>query len=234
RGHTRNKVYQLAQTGRSQRSLHERASRGRCRTCQPRQRPQSLRGSDCQACGPEGFHLLCGINQLRIDVVAQGLYILFGRWIGIKPVMRQPASSQIQGKGHLWFFVRTGRKLKGATAMSILVMRPADQPYQRRTAKKVRRASSSPVRISRATPVSFSTSAKTSSEFGAERTAEVAKAMNSSQSSFLPSSEASLTAEISRLTPLGWILPSLSNCSTRRNGVFQSLIGVGRPPIVAL
>src|SRR5690625_5467165 len=30
------------------------------------------------------------------------------------------------------------------------------------------------------------------------------------------------------------MLPSSSSCSTRRNGVFQSLIGVGRPPTVAL
>ena len=65
--------------------------------------------------------------------------------------------------------------------MSKTARRPADQPNQRRTARKVSRASSSPESTSRVTPLCFSTWARTSSELTESRTAEVAKPSISSQ-----------------------------------------------------
>lgn len=114
--------------------------------------------------------------------------------------------------------------------MSRLVMRPTDQPYQRRAARKVRRASSSPVSTRRWTPVSFSTWARTSALLVAERTAEVAKAIISSQPSLPTRSAASATELVSLFRPLSSIAPSSSSISTSRSPVFQSLMGVGRPP----
>ena len=58
--------------------------------------------------------------------------------------------------------------------MSATSNRPLLQPNQRRTARKVSRASSSPLSSSSRTPVSRSTSAITSSPLGASRMAEVA------------------------------------------------------------
>ena len=60
-------------------------------------------------------------------------------------------------------------------------MRPALQPYQRRTASEVSRASSVPDSTSTVTPVLAATSARTSSQLVASRTAEVANAMICSQ-----------------------------------------------------
>ena len=58
--------------------------------------------------------------------------------------------------------------------MSTTSNRPADQPNQRRTARKVSRASASPVSTCRSTPVSARTRSSTSWPLGASRTAEVA------------------------------------------------------------
>ncbi|CAM5332392.1 hypothetical protein SCALM49S_01371 [Streptomyces californicus] len=57
---------------------------------------------------------------------------------------------------------------------------PADQPNQRRAARKVSRASSSPLRTARSTPVSIRTRSSTSSALVASRTAEVANGRTSS------------------------------------------------------
>ena len=65
--------------------------------------------------------------------------------------------------------------------MSKTASRPADQPNQRRTARKVSRASSSPESTSITTPVRSCTCSRTSSLLPASRTAEVAKPRMSSQ-----------------------------------------------------
>ncbi len=70
--------------------------------------------------------------------------------------------------------------------MSSTSSRPADQPNQRRTARKVIRASPSPESTRRSTPVSSRTRASTSAEFFASRTAEVANASRSSVPSRWP------------------------------------------------
>ena len=59
--------------------------------------------------------------------------------------------------------------------MSKTASRPDDHPNQRRTARKVSRASSSPGSTLISAPVRFSTWARTSSQLPASRTAEVAK-----------------------------------------------------------
>ena len=59
--------------------------------------------------------------------------------------------------------------------MSKTTSLPEDHPNQRRTARKVSRASSSPGSTSIETPVCSLTCASTSSEFVASRTALVAK-----------------------------------------------------------
>ena len=60
--------------------------------------------------------------------------------------------------------------------MSKTARRPADQPNQRRTARKVSRASSSPGSTAMRTPVSSATWSRTASQLRASRTAEVANA----------------------------------------------------------
>ena len=66
--------------------------------------------------------------------------------------------------------------------MSKTASRPADQPNQRRTARKVSRASSSPESTVDLHPGALAaTWARTSSELPASRTAEVAKPSISSQ-----------------------------------------------------
>ncbi len=74
--------------------------------------------------------------------------------------------------------------------MSKSRIRSADQPYQRRTARKVRRASSSPESTCSSTPVSRATRASTSSPFAASRMADVAKGRSSS----MPASRAASAA----------------------------------------
>ena len=74
--------------------------------------------------------------------------------------------------------------------MSKSRMRSADQPYQRRTARNVSRASSSPESTCSSTPVSPATRASTASPFAASRMAEVAKASSSS----MPASRAASAA----------------------------------------
>jgi hypothetical protein len=74
--------------------------------------------------------------------------------------------------------------------MSNSRMWPDDQPYQRRTARKVSRASSSPESTRRVTPVSRATRSSTSGPFTASRIADVAIGKNSSTSAALACSAA--------------------------------------------
>jgi hypothetical protein len=111
--------------------------------------------------------------------------------------------------------------------MSMLMIRPALQPYHRRTARNVRRASSTPLSTCSATPVSASTRASTSSEFFASRTAEVANAISSAQPELPAILANSSTVEISLSAPLRVSLPESSIASASRSDAFVELIGVG-------
>ncbi len=92
--------------------------------------------------------------------------------------------------------------------MSKSRIRSADQPYQRRTARKVRRASSSPESTCSSTPVSSATRASTSSPFAASRIAEVAKGSSSSMPASRAASAAPPTAARMAATPSSLIAPS--------------------------
>ena len=92
--------------------------------------------------------------------------------------------------------------------MSKSRIRSADQPYQRRTARNVRRASSSPESTCSSTPVSRATRASTSSPFAASRMADVAKGSSSSMPASFAASAASPTAARMAATPSSLIAPS--------------------------
>ncbi len=92
--------------------------------------------------------------------------------------------------------------------MSKSRIRSADQPYQRRTARNVRRASSSPESTCSSTPVSRATRARTSSPFAASRMADVAKGRSSSMPASFAASAASPTAARMAATPSSLIAPS--------------------------
>ena len=102
--------------------------------------------------------------------------------------------------------------------MSKTASRPEDQPNQRRTARKVSRASSSPGSTLISTPVRLCTWASTSSQLPASRTAEVAKEKISSQPLSSASSRACPTNSVSAATPSSLTVPSFSRCSARRSG----------------
>src|SRR5690606_29955780 len=114
--------------------------------------------------------------------------------------------------------------------MSILRMRPALQPYQRRTARKVSLASSSPLRICSCTPVCSRTRSSTSSELVASRSAEVAKGMSSWHCEVSAMLANSATVSISRRAPDSVRQPSSSMFSDSRSVAFVELIGMGWPP----
>ncbi len=117
--------------------------------------------------------------------------------------------------------------------MSKFMIRPALQPYQRRTARKVRRASSTPDRTSRLTPVSSRTRASTASEFVASRTADVANAISSPHPEVAAIDAKSPTAATSRSAPTTVMSPRSSVFSASRRVDFVELIGVGCAPLCA-
>ena len=104
----------------------------------------------------------------------------------VRRVARQPAGGQASGaRAAATPRCRAPRRCRSAISsepppMSRTSSFPADQPNQRRAARKVSRASSSPVRTARSTPVSSSTRASTSSALLASRTADVANGSTSS------------------------------------------------------
>ena len=114
--------------------------------------------------------------------------------------------------------------------MSRLMMRPALQPYQRRTARNVNRDSSTPVSARRSTPVCDRTRASTSSEFFASRTADVANAINSAQPELAAILANSSTVSTSLSAPRRVSRPESSIDSASRRAAFVELIGVGCPP----
>ena len=103
--------------------------------------------------------------------------------------------------------------------MSRLMRLPALHPSQRRTARKVRRASSSPVTTLRSTPASSATRSSTAAELPASRTADVANASNSSQPSSLASLRAWMAAATNASAPASARLPFASICSARRSSL---------------
>ena len=109
-------------------------------------------------------------------------------------------------------------------------MRPALQPYHRRTARNVSRDSLAPERTCKFTPVSASTRASTSSEFFASRTAEVANAIRSAQPELAAILANSSTVSISLSAPRRVSLPESSIASASRREALVELIGVGCPP----
>src|SRR5882757_6941465 len=114
--------------------------------------------------------------------------------------------------------------------MSMLMIRPGLQPYQRRTARKVSRDSSTPLSTLSATPVSARTLARTSSEFLASRTADVAKAISSAQPELPAIFANSSMVSTSLSAPLRVSLPEESIASASRKDALVELIGVGCPP----
>ncbi len=106
--------------------------------------------------------------------------------------------------------------------MSKTASRPADQPNQRRTARKVRRASSSPESTAIRTPVLAWTWSSTSSALAESRTAEVAKASMSSQPLSSATARAWAVKAVSASTPASETAPSsgpsTTRCSARRSG----------------
>ena len=109
-------------------------------------------------------------------------------------------------------------------------MRPALQPYQRRTARKVSRDSSTPDRTCSWTPVSARTRASTASELVASRTADVANAINSAHPELVAILANSSTVATRLSAPLRVNLPVSSIASARRSEALVELIGVGCPP----
>ena len=115
--------------------------------------------------------------------------------------------------------------------MSRTSSRPALQPNQRRTARKVSRASSSPVSTCRSTPVCSRTRSSTSRPLSASRIAEVTSASSSSQPCSSAWSQASWTALEQRLLPrLGQHRRRRPTCSASRSSQRSSCIGVGCAP----
>ncbi len=102
--------------------------------------------------------------------------------------------------------------------MSKTASRPADQPNQRRTARKVSRASSSPDSTDRSTSVTSLTWARTASELTASRTADVAKPSMSSHPLSSATDTASRQNFVSASTPASETAPDSSRCSARRSG----------------
>ncbi len=109
-------------------------------------------------------------------------------------------------------------------------MFPALQPYHRRTARKVSRASSSPESTSSDTPASRRTRSRTASELPASRTADVANAMSSPHPEVRAMLANSAVVSTSRSAPLEVMSPLSSMFSDSLNVAFVELIGVGCPP----
>ena len=114
--------------------------------------------------------------------------------------------------------------------MSMLTMRPALQPYQRRTARNVSRDSSTPPSTLSSTPVSARTRVSTASELVASRTAEVANAISSAHPELVAILANSSTVRTSLSAHLLVRLPELSIASASRSDALVELIGVGWPP----
>ncbi len=114
--------------------------------------------------------------------------------------------------------------------MSSTSSRPADQPNQRRAARKVSRASSGPGSTRRWTPVSARTRASTWVTLVASRTAEVAKASSSSAASRAVARFASVTAATSASSPALVSSPAGPICSASRRNDFSEWAGHGWAP----
>ena len=114
--------------------------------------------------------------------------------------------------------------------MSKTASRPADQPNQRRTARKVSRASSSPASTSIMTPVRSWTCSRTSSLLPASRTAEVAKPRMSSQPLSSATRSASAVKAVSASIPVWETSPASSRCSASRSGCLNLYAGSGAAP----
>ena len=117
--------------------------------------------------------------------------------------------------------------------MSRTSSRPADQPNQRRTARKVSLASSGPGSTSSLTPVSSRTLASTSSPLAASRTAEVAKASISSAPLSSAIRRACATTWQSRSMPLGTMAPCSSVSWDRCSSTLCEKAGMGWAPACA-
>ena len=117
--------------------------------------------------------------------------------------------------------------------MSKTASRPEDQPNQRRTARKVSRASSSPGITSISTPVRSRTRARTSSPLRASRTAEVAKPASSPQPLSSATSTEEATNRVSASTPASLTAPVASRCSASRSGSLWEYAGIGAAPPLA-
>ncbi len=114
--------------------------------------------------------------------------------------------------------------------MSKTARRPDDQPNQRRTARKVSRASSSPGSTWTLTPVIARTCSSTASELVASRTADVAKPSTSSQPLSSATCSASATNAVSASIPGPPTAPEESRCSARRSGALWEYAGIGAAP----
>ena len=115
--------------------------------------------------------------------------------------------------------------------MSSTSSRPADQPNQRRTARKVSRDSSSPASTVSRTPVSCCTRASTCLAVAASRTAEVANGSTSSHALVLGDPQRlGDGADQPRRRPASLIAPRSSSSSASRRSALCEYAGSGRAP----
>ena len=114
--------------------------------------------------------------------------------------------------------------------MSITSRRPASQPYHRRAARKVRRASSTPESTVTGCPMASSMRRRILPPFGASRNADVASTSSWVISYSLASSMAFSTAEITASTPAFLMAPSSLRYCIRRTVLLALASGSGRAP----
>lgn len=107
---------------------------------------------------------------------------------------------------------------------------PADQPNQRRAARKVKRASSDPPSTCRLIPITASICAITSAPFVASRMALVAVASSSETPSVSATARARATAERIASIPSCEMDPSGSRYRMTRTVLFSLVDASGRPP----
>jgi hypothetical protein len=115
-------------------------------------------------------------------------------------------------------------------AADVSSSRPADQPYQRRAAKYVSRASSSPERNCGRIPEHTWIRSMTSSRFIASRTAAVTNGYRWSTPSRTASSTARPTAAVTRSIPGSLSVPSGDSSSASNVGSFTACAGSGGAP----
>lgn len=165
--------------------------------------------------------------------VSQSLVALISRWVGgscrnrVRVSRPAPSGTEKASSGSSSMPVASSSEPPPMSTTSSL---PADQPNQRRTARKVYRASSEPESTLRSTPVSLRTRCSTAAELPASRTAEVAKAIRSSQPSLAASRLAAATVRTRLSDPALVRRPLRSSCSASRSMVLIELIGVGWAP----